>query len=115
MTTRHDLHIRQGETWSHTFATGLDLTGYSARAAIRMTRGGGAEAYLSSGPDASGGTITLTDGNAILSMTAEESAAIGGTAAETVMLYDLELVSGAGVVTRAFEGRFVVLGEVTMT
>lgn len=113
MTTRQDLIIRQGETWSHTFATGLDLTGYVARMAIRATRNGTAEAYLSTEADALGGSIALFDGAAVLSMTAEETAAIGGTDEETVLVYDLELVSGAGAVTRALEGRFVVLGEVT--
>lgn len=134
MTTRHDLIIRQGETWSFTWTkkdsagVAIDITGYTARMAIRDTLAGPLEAYLSSGTDADGGSITLggAAGTVVLAMTATQSAALAGevslasllegrgkTTPSISFLYDLELVSGAGVVTRELEGRVQVLRQVT--
>lgn len=141
MTMRQDLYIRQGETWSyvHTHLSGgspVDLTGYSARMAIKRDVQASAEAYLSTGADANGGSIALGDeaGTITLSMTAAQSAALGGSMLnwhwmdeagltgerktqghdkELRFIYDLEIVSGAGAVTRVLEGRVIVSREVT--
>jgi hypothetical protein len=128
MTTRQDLHIRQGETWEHTHATGIDLTGYSARMAIKAGFEGSHEAYLSTGSDADGGTITLGDeaGTVVLSMTAAQSAQLAGDLtyflfvapqkrAErfVTFIYDLELVAPGGAVKRELRGRVIVEREVT--
>ena len=135
MTTRQDLRIRQGETWQHVYThrdssgSAVDLSGYSARMAIRPNIGGSLEAYLSTGSDADGGTIALggAAGTVTLSMTAAQAAAMAdGLSSASVLLapeyrvepvvkyrYDLELVSGAGAVTRALEGCVYVHREVT--
>lgn len=128
MTTRQDLPIRQGETWSHTHSTGIDLTGYAARMAIRAGFEGSRDAYLSTGSDADGGTITLGGeaGTVVLAMTAAQTAALAGdltyflfVAPEkraerfVTFLYDLELVSGAGTVLRELQGRVILEREVT--
>lgn len=138
MTTRQDLIIRQGETWSFTYAKRdeagavVDLTGYSARMAIRDRVGGSLEAFLSSTGDAAGGTITLggAAGTVVPSMTSTQSAALANTLATLSVLiadeepdglkstetfvYDLELTSPAGVVTRELEGHVVVHRRVTV-
>jgi hypothetical protein len=129
VTIRQDLIIRQGATWSFLWTkrdaagAAVDLTGYSARMAVKHGYGGSAAAYLSTGPDAAGGGITLggAAGTVTLAMTADQSAALGGglaaadaEACRTIeLLYDLELVSGAGVVTRELEGQVIVNREVT--
>lgn len=133
MTLRQDLAVTQGQTWSHVYThlgpDGLpvDLTGYSARMAIKAGFESTYEAYLSSGPDANGGTITLgDDGKVTLAMTAKQSAALAGdlsfflfvqpeARAEQYVkfLYDLELEAPDGTVTRPIEGRLVLQREVT--
>lgn len=141
MTTRQDLHIRQGETWSfvHTHLSGgsaVDLTGYTARMKIKRDVQSGTEAFLSTGADKNGGTITLggAQGTITLSMTAAESAALGGSTLnwhwmdeagltgerrtrahdrELKFIYDLEIVDGDGAVTRVLEGRVLVYREVS--
>lgn len=135
MTTRQDLIIRQGETWSFVWTktsggSAVDLTGYTARMTIRDRIKGAQQAYLSSGADADGGSITLggAQGTVTLAMTATQSAALAGelSVASSVLLaehperdepevryiYDLELVNGA-TVTRELEGRVIVYREVT--
>lgn len=136
MAARQDLIIRQGETWSFTWTkkdsagSAVSVAGYSARMSIRGGYGGELQAYLTDGSDADGGTITLGGalGTVVLAMTAAQTAALidslsslslclatgTGEAASTVrFLYDLELVSAAGAVTRELEGRVIVQREVT--
>ncbi len=131
MTQPQHLTIRQGETWSHVYThtdsagDPVDLTGYTARMAIRSWYGGPLEAYLSTGSDADGGTITLGGalGTVTMSMTAIQSASLGGEISywlqyapryeKTVrMVYDLELVNGS-TVTRALNGWVFIEREVT--
>lgn len=137
MTIRQDLQFRQGETWTFTYvhkdAAGsiIDLTGYSARMAIKAGFGDSFEAYLSSGADANGGTITLggAAGTVVMSMTATESKQLAGDLQfygfdqadidrvlepQIELIYDLELEDGSGVVTRALEGRVIVNREATV-
>lgn len=141
MTVRHDLLIRQGATWSFVWTkrdaagSAVDLTGYAARMAIRSGFGGALAAYLSTGANANGGSITLggAAGTVTLAMTAAQSAALADSYEVTVaaietgrglsaqnpipqaidLIYDLELVDGSGVVTRELEGRAAVYREVT--
>ena len=133
MTIRQDIELRQGETWSFAFVhrdadgVAIDVSSYSARMAIKAGFQSSYEAYLSSGSDTDGGSITLAaDGTVTLLMTAAQSAKIAGDLtffiffepAERVdrivrFMYDLELVSPAGVVDRALEGHFLVQREVT--
>lgn len=138
MTVRHDLHVRQGETFSFVWTklsagSAVDLSGYTARMAIKASLTGSVEAYLSTGADADGGTITLGGalGTVTLAMTAAQTAALAGSLnavtaelmdgvesrytdeREVRFVYDLELISGAGVVTRELQGRVTVEREVT--
>ncbi|MEN0652386.1 MULTISPECIES: hypothetical protein [Hyphobacterium] len=133
---RQDLHINQGETWQHVFThrdpagAAVDLTGFSARMAVRDRVGGTLEAYLSTeAGEQSGGSITLGggEGTVTLDMSAEQSrrlasnlasfsvlvAPIEKQPAEVTFFYDLELVSASGAVVRAFAGRVIVNREVT--
>lgn len=117
MTTRpgnYDFTIYQGATfsnvltWKDDMGTAFDLTGYTARMQMRAsqdeatpfvtltTENGG----IALGGEA--GTITLT-------ITAAATSAITATGG----VYDLELVSGAGVVTRLLEGGILISKEVT--
>lgn len=94
-------------TTAGTVTTPVDLTNYSARMQVR-------EEYAS--------------GSAVLSLTSGSGITLGGTAGTILLeasstataalvsgqyLYDLELVSAAGYVTRLVEGVFIVDPEVT--
>lgn len=139
MTIRHDLTVRQGETWSHVYThrdsagSAIDLTGYSARMAVKRaaTDAETPQAYLSTGSDADGGTITLggAAGTVTLAMTAAETSGLLSDVDITALIppakrslyadkmeefvYDLEIIDGSGSVTRALEGRFLVRRGVT--
>jgi hypothetical protein len=135
MPTRQDLIVYQGQTFSFVYTkknaagSAVDLTGYTARMKVKDTYNGVEQARLTTGADADGGSITLGGalGTVTLAMTADQSAALASEISvasvmltsldlnkpEKVYLYDLELVSGAGVVTRELEGRFVVRREIT--
>jgi hypothetical protein len=133
MTTRHDLRVRQGETWSWTYTktadgSPVDLSAYSARMAVKARIGGSAEAYLSTGADADGGSITLggAQGTVTLAMTAAQTAALTEDTSLALLMdptfwaerdveffYDLELVDGSGNVTRELEGRLIVHRQIT--
>lgn len=106
-------------TWKDSLGAPIDLTNYTARMMIK-------EKY--------------SDTTAVMSLTTENGKLILGGAAGTIRillsatetaglaskdgtpatipptkdyLYDLELISGAGVVTRLVEGKFVVAAEAT--
>lgn len=121
MTTRQNLTIRQGETWSWTYtvrdASGalVNLTGYTARMSVKRSYDADADVFLSTGADANGGTIVLggAAGTVALSMTDEQTDAMEETSwwfapddlARCIdFIYDLELVSALGAVTRLLEG-----------
>jgi len=116
---QHDLVIEQGATWSQAViwktgspATAVNLTGYSARAQLRSSISASTAALslttengriaLTTGSGLNAGTITL-------SITATDTAAL----AAGRYVYDLELVSGGGQVTRLMEGVVTVSAEVT--
>lgn len=135
MTTRQDIRINQGETWSHTFPWSTDLSsGYSAAMSIKREPGQWTDpiAYLSTGADADGGTLALGNPTIVAAMTATQTAALledGGllalaapgeqrrsepTAHEECFLYDISLTNtSTGVVTRAYEGKVTVRRSVT--
>ena len=142
MAIRQDLTVNQGETWTYTYThkdsagAAIDLTAFTARMMVKASFADGFKAYLSTGADANGGQIVLggVAGTVTLSMTADETARIDGNIVfsgfETsdlsmqparsqliepalYLLYDLELISGAGAVTRALQGRFILNREIT--
>ena len=111
-----DLNCYQGAnfdytlTWKNSGGTAVNLTGYSARMQVRDSYDAGtAIASLTNG---SGITLGGTAGTILLEMSATTTAALDGTP-NSQYIYDLELVSGAGYVTRLVEGRFYVKPEVT--
>lgn len=136
MTIRQNLDVNQGETWSWTYthrdAAGsvVDLTGYSARMSVKSDLWAGNTLYMSSGADALGGDIDLGGvlGTITLSMTAAQTDAMDNTnyflvkymsdydipfGGTVEFVYDLEIVSPAGVVTRVLQGFFTLYRSVT--
>lgn len=106
--------IDQGATWSVTITyenpagTPVNLTGYTAAMQIRQQ-------YSSDVAD-----LTLTTANGGISITgATGKVVVNMTAAQTrdleegYYVYDLELTSTGGIVTRLIQGQFTVAPEVT--
>lgn len=112
-----DLAIEQGATWRHTLqlksgdgesAPALDLTGYSARMQLRAN-------VLSESV-----LLELTNANARITITPLAgtldllvSAADTGSMTYTKAVYDLEIESAGGEVTRVLQGSVTVSRQVT--
>lgn len=95
-------------TWKDSAGTAINLTGYTARMQVRET-------YSSSST-----IVSLTNGSGITLGGAAGTIAILISATTTAALtapfsgvYDLELVSAGGVVTRLLQGAATVTPEVT--
>lgn len=110
-----DLNCYQGANFDYTLlwqtnGTAVNLTGFTARMQVRESYDAGtAIVSLTSG---TGITLGGTAGTIGLSMTAAQTALLDGTP-QTQTIYDLELVSAAGYVTRLVEGNFFINPEVT--
>lgn len=146
MTLRQDLKFYQGQTFSYPFikkdsaGNVVDISGYSAKLAIKGTFNGVLQAYMSTGSDGTLGTISIDgpNGKATLSMTATETSQLAGELnALTVILlhddypiqsafdfvditrpiaeylYDFYLVDTSGVATRELQGRAMVYRQIT--
>ena len=111
--TTYDILIEQGATYSQLVTykeagVAINLTGYTARMQVRSTLESAStvvELTTANGRIALGGaagTITLT-------ISATDTAAL--TAGRGV--YDLELVSGSGIVTRLLQGVATISRNVT--
>lgn len=111
---RFDITINQGATfeltvtWKDSTGAAINLTGYSARMQVRET-------YSSAST-----VVSLTNGSGITLGGATGTIAILISATTTAALtapfsgvYDLELVSAGGVVTRLLQGAATVTPEVT--
>lgn len=110
----HNILIEQGATfrynliWKDSGGVPVDLTGYTARMQIRRRHTDGT-ALLS---------LTSTAGDIVLGGSAG-TVVVVATAAGTATLparpsvYDLELISGDGTVTRLVEGEVTITPEVT--
>ena len=109
-----DITINQGATfeltitWKDSAGTAINLTGYSARMQVRET-------YSSTTS-----VVSLTNGSGITLGGSAGTIAIVISATTTAALtapfsgvYDLELVSAGGVVTRLLQGAATVSPEVT--
>jgi hypothetical protein len=98
-------------TWTDPARDAYNLTGYTARMQVRSNVTSNTIIATLSTTAGNTGTITLggTAGTVDLLISATNTAAL--TAGQYV--YDLELVSGGGVVTRLLEGNFKVTAEVT--
>ena len=95
-------------TWTDSARTPYNLTGYTARMHVRTTA---ATTTTLIELTTANSRITLggASGTVTLTISATDTAAL--TPGKYV--YDLELVSGGGVVSRIIEGNFVVKAEVT--
>lgn len=110
----HDLVIPQGSSWTQVLnwktgspAAFVNTTGFSARMQLR-TSYSAASATLEL--TTANGRISLTNAGVItLSLSATETAAL----AAGRYVYDLELVSSGGLVTRLLEGIVTITPEVT--
>jgi hypothetical protein len=104
--------IEQGATWEAVLTwkingTPVNLTGYSARMQARESH----EATTTVISLASGSGITL--GGALGTIALAMSAAATALLTAGKYVYDLELVSAGGEVTRLVEGTLIVTAEVT--
>ena len=109
-----DLEIKQGETlslvatWRDSANALVNLTGYTARAQGRATYD--ASSTLFSLTSSSGITLGGAAGTITITLSATATAALS---APQQGVWDLELVSGSGVVTRLLEGDLRILPEAT--
>jgi hypothetical protein len=110
----HDLTIAAGATYSQTLnwktgspAAFVNTTGFTGRMQLRTSY---TAATASLELTTANGRVSLTNAGVItLALTASETAAL----AAGRYVYDLELVSSGGVVTRLLEGVVTVSPEVT--
>lgn len=104
--------IEQGETyirvftWKDSTDTAINLTGYTARMQLRAENRLDAAAF--SFNESSGLTLGGTAGTITLTIAATSTATMDGR-----YFYDLELISGSGIVTKLLKGILTVAGEVT--
>lgn len=111
---RYDLEIKQGATlsltatWRDSSGTAVNLTGYTARMQVRSAY----EATSTILSLTSGSGITLGGAAGTIAITASANATAALTAPWSGV-WDLELVSGGGEVTRLMEGAVTVTPEVT--
>ena len=111
ITCQQGATLQRQLTWTDSARDAYNLTGYTARMQVRDNVSSNTIVIALSTTAGSGGTITLggTAGTVDLLIPAANTATL--TAGQYV--YDLELVSGGGVVTRLLEGNFKVTAEVT--
>lgn len=112
---RYDFTIYQGASFDRVFtwqvgdpATAVNLTGYTGRMQVRAAVGSPTtivELTTSNGRMTLGGAA----GTITLAITASDTAAL----APGQYVYDMEMVSSGGEVTRLLEGRATVSAEVT--
>jgi hypothetical protein len=105
----YNFTIEQGTTFSRVLTlqengSAMNLTGYSVASQMRSTHDSSSIAATITGTvsNASSGQITL-------SLTNTQTSAIE----EAIYVYDVEITSGAGSVTRILEGNITVTPEVT--
>ena len=105
----YNFTIEQGTTFSRVLTlqengSAMNLTGYSVASQMRSTHDSSTVVATFSGSvtNASSGQITL-------SLTNSQTSAIE----EAIYVYDVEITSGAGSVTRILEGNITVTPEVT--
>jgi len=111
----HDITIEQGATFQMpiTWTTGVvptpvNLTGYTARMQVRKTYAS-TTAVLSLTTENGGITLGGALGTIDILASATQTAAIAIKSG----VYDLELVSGGGIVTRLLQGAVEITPEVT--
>ena len=110
---QYDITCEQGATfaltlqWQDENEAAIDLTGYAVRMHVRKTVKT-TSTIIELTTANSRVLLTPLTGTIALALTATETAGIADSG-----VYDIELVSGAGVVTRILEGKFTLSREVT--
>lgn len=110
---RHDITIEQGATfqlsliWKDSDAVPIDITGYTARMQVRRRHTSDTTMLEFT---SAAGDITL--GGAAGTIVVSADAPLTGETARSAV-YDIELVSPAGVITRLLEGDVTITPEVT--
>jgi hypothetical protein len=107
-----DLTVEQGATYSQTLTwkidgTAVNLTSYTAKMQARVDVN--SDSTILSLTQAAGLTLGGVLGTIKIDLTATQTAALS----PSNYVYDLELTSSAGVVTRLVQGTFTVSAEVT--
>jgi len=108
----YDMTIDQGATYTLTVTwkiatVAVDITGYTARLQARHSTA--STSTFISLTDSAGLTLGGVNGTILVTLTATETAAI----TEKFGVYDLELESAGGVVTRLLRGAVTISQEVT--
>lgn len=113
MAEQYNFNIDQGTTWNRTITrkdsdnNPINLSGYTARMKLKRQKGS-ATADLTLTTENDGIAIDALNGAITLSLTPTQTASLDAS-----YVYDLELVSGSGDVTRLLQGRVIIDGEVT--
>lgn len=114
--TKVNMYIPQGATYGHNFlyrqesdGSIISLNGYTARLQIREKATSTTTLYEATTNEGDGLTITGAQGEVYLEIPAATTAAWIWTKA----VYDLEIISGTGKVSRIAEGNVKVSPEVT--
>jgi len=114
----YNFTIEQGCTFSKTFTwkdangSAINISGYTIRMMARNNYDDALPVITLSTVATPGGIAIVGDGSAgqfTISMTAVVTAALNFSQ----LVYDIEVVSGAGVVTRLLEGKITLSKEVT--
>ncbi len=101
-------NLSQVFTWQDSNQTPVNLTGYTARMQARTSITADPP-FISLTTENGGIALGGSAGTVTLTMTAAQTASI----IETVGVYDLELVSPSGIVTRFLQGAVIISREVT--
>lgn len=110
----YDLLIEQGATfikdlvWKDSTGTAIDVTGYTARMQIRRNKSA-VDVLLTATTENGYITMGTTDGAIDIEIPDTVTAALTATRG----MYDLEVISPGGVVTRLIEGTVEISREVT--
>lgn len=113
---RYDITIEAGATfqlrvtWKDPNGSPIDLTGYSARMKVKASYGGATLFTLTS---PSGGLVLGGAAGTVDATISATDTASGISDSESTAVYDLEVVSGGGVVTRLVQGKAFLKPEVT--
>lgn len=114
MATKLDLQMDQGATFEHQLTwktesgTAIDLTGYTARMQVR-TKVSATETIFDLTTENGFLELGGVAGTIIIKINNTMSSAVD----ELRGVYDLELVSGAGFITRLVQGKLTIDPEVT--
>lgn len=117
MAETRDLQMDQGTTWNPTFIlrnpdkSFFNLTGYSARMQVRQSYDSDSILSLST----TNGQLQLTaaQGRIRINLVPADTTPLSFTGETFEGIYDLEVQSPSGVVTRVAQGAFTINREVT--